>query len=342
MAFQEFVIQPVAMFEAVIHPAFSDLVGGDNVYGGVLSEFTVMDDVPNRRPIVDIRKKMNILQRRDASCDLNYKKIMGTGVRSIEVADLYGAVKHCKHEFYQGALRDWENEDGDTFGAKIQPYFQDAMRIDLASNAWFGDTERTITSAQTFSICEFDGVFKWLQTYTTNGLIASGQTLAAVVADYRSNGGMINAYNLLNAMVAAQPTLLRAIPGMMKAIYCDQAILDGYRKYLRSIGTTSMELVDLYNNGVTMLNAIDGIPIIPVPVWEPILADINGDNNHHAAILTMRKNFVFATDKKYGEGANGDEALMVWYERKELSWYYQMFVKGGTQIGEPELVVYAV
>lgn len=337
-----FIVPSQSFFSGVIHPAFSALVGGDGVYSGVLSEFTVMDNVPSKRPIIDIRQKMKILQRRDASCDLNYKKIMGTDKRSIEVSDLYGAVKTCKHEFYQGDLRDWQSEDEATFGAMIQPFFQDAMRIDLAANAWFGDTERTDTAALSFSTCEFDGIFKWLATYTTNGLIAAAQTIAAVVADYRSNAGMINAYNLLNAMVAAQPTLLRAIPGMAKAIYVDQAILDGYRKYVRSLGTTSMELVDLYGNGVVMLNAIDGIPIIPVAIWEPILANLNGDNNHHAAILTMRKNFVFATDKEYGEGENMDEALMIWYERKELSWYYQMFLKGGTQIAEPEMVVYAV
>lgn len=340
MAFESFVITPLEMFEAAIHPAFSDLLPpGSGGYDGLLTEFTLMDDVPNKRPIVDIRKKMNILQRRDASCDLNYKKIMGTGVRSIEVSDLYGAVKHCKHEFYQGALRDWENEDGDMFGSKIQPYFQDAMRVDMASNAWFGDVERALSGSAAFSSTEFNGVFKWLQTYTTNGLIPAAQTIAAPVGNYRTNP--LLAFNLLNAIVDAQPTLLRALPAASKAIYVDQAILDGYKKYLRTLGTSSMDIIDLYGNGV-MVNAIDGIPVLPVLIWEPILADIHGDNNHHAAILTIRKNFTFATDKKYGEGASGNEALMVWYEKKELSWYYQMFLKGGTQIAEPEMIVYAV
>lgn len=337
MAFESFVITPLEMFESVIHPSFNDLLpAGSNVYDGVLTEFTLMDNVPNKRPIVDIRQKMNILQRRDASCDLVYKQIMGTGVRSIEVSDLYGATKHCKHEFYQGALRDWESEDP-LFGNKILPYFQNAMRVDLASNAWFGDITRA--GDTTFSLNTFDGIFKWLQTYTTNGLIPAAQTIAAPTGNYRTSYAL--AYQLLQTVVDAQPTLLRAIPPAAKAIYTDQATLDGYKKYVRSLGTTSMELVDLYGNGV-MVNAIDGIPIIVVPLFEPILSDIHGDNNHHTAILTMRKNFAFATDKAYGEGANGDEALMVWYERKDLSWYYQQFLKGGTQIAEPEMVVYAI
>lgn len=341
MAFETFVITPMELFEGVIHPAFSDMLPpGEGVYDGVLAEFTLMDDVPNRRPIVDIRKKMKILQRRDASCDLNYKKIMGTGVRSIEVSDLYGAVQNCKHEFYQGDLRDWENEDGDMFGSKILPYFKDAMRTDVAANAWFGDVDRIDTAAYNFSTCEFNGVFKWLQTYTTNGLIAAAQTIAMPVVDMRTNPAQ--AYGILQAMYNAQPPLMMALPATAKAFYVDLPILDGYKNYLRSLGQSTFETIQLYANGVPTLT-FEGIPIIAVPLFAPILSDLNGGvNTHHAAILSMRKNFVFACDKKYGEGPDGNNALMVWYENRKLSWFYQMFLKGGTQIAEPENIVYAV
>lgn len=340
MAFQEFVIQPLELFEGVIHSAFSDLLpAGEGAYDGVLNEFTLMDNVANKRPIVDIRKKMKIIQRRDASCDLNYKKIMGTGVRSIEVTDLYGAVQHCKHEFYQGALRDWENEDGDMFGSKILPYFKDAMRTDLAANAWFGDVERVDSASYNFSTCEFNGVFKWLQTYTTNGLIPASQTIAMPVTNMRTNPSQ--AYGILLAMYNAQSPLMRALPDTSKAFYVSKPVLDGYKMYLRSLGTT-IEYLDLFANGVKIAT-YEGIPIIVVPLFEPILVDLNGGAlTHNAAILTMRKNFCFATDKDYGEGEDGKTALMVWYEKRKLSWYYQMFLKGGTQIAEPEMIVYAL
>jgi len=338
MAFESFVIAPLEMFEAVIHPAFSDLLpAGQGVYDGVLTEFTLMDNVKSRRPVVDIRQKMNILQRRDASCELNYKKVMGTGVRSIEVSDLYGATKHCQNEFYQGDLRDWRNES-DLFGSRILPFFQKAMRTDLAANAWFGDINRVGGGA--FSTNVFDGIFKWLLTYSNLGLIAAAQTKQATVGDYRANPGL--AFQLIKAVYDAQPVLMDALPDQSKAFYVDKDILAGYQEYVRSLGTSSKELIDLYGKGAMTLDTYNGIPIIVIPLFKPILADIHGDANHHACILTMRGNFVFGTDKTYGEGENDEEALMIWYERKELSWYYNQFLKGGTQIAEPEMVVYAI
>lgn len=330
------------LYQFIVKPAFTDLVGtpGSMPMDGWLNDFTVMDYVPRRRPIIDVRPAYNILKNRSASCDLEYSKIMSFGVRQIETHDLYGAVEQCKREFYQGDLRDFEAQDQETFGGKILPFFQNAIRIDLATNVWFGDMERTKTGTQQFATTNVDGVFKWLATYTTDGTIPATQTVTAPVANLRSGTGPLLAYQLLQSLVAAQSELLRAMPDETKRIYVDKAILDGYRIYVRSLGNPP-ETVRLYNNGAVELTAIDNIAIIPVAIWAPVLADLNGDSLHHAAILTIDKNFVFATDNTYGEGPQ-NTALNVWYNYPQLSWMYQLFLRAGTQISVPELVVYAI
>lgn len=334
--FAQFVIPALSLFESIVHPAFQDLVP-DGPYTGMLHEFTVMDDVPYRRPIVDLRKIKNILQRRDASCDLIYKKIMNVDTRIITTDDLYAATQMCKHEFYQGALKDWRNDDP-LFGNKILPFFKDAVKTDIASNSYFGDVSRTISPSSQWSTDKYDGIFKWLRQYYQAGVIPAGQGITMPVTDMRANPA--TAYGIIVALYDKQNDLMRAMPNSEKAFYVDQAILDGYQKYIRTLGNTSDVILRMYADG-TKIYSYEGVAIYPIVIWEPILTELYGANNH-AAILTLDGNWIFGTDKKYGEGENLDEALMIWYERKDLAWYYQMFMKAGTQIALPEHVVFAV
>ena len=70
---------------------------------------------------------------------------------------------------------------------------------------------------------------------------------------------------------------------------------------------------------------------------------MNGNKNAHACILTIRGNFVFATDKTYGEATpEGVKALMVWYSYDELTWKYANFMRAGTGIAYPEHMVFAM
>jgi len=336
--FEHFSISPLQFFEATIAPTFADLVPGNMPYDGTLHEFTLMDDVVNKRPIIDIRRVKNILQRRDASCDINYKRVAGVGTRQIEVMELAGGAKHCKHEFYQGCLKDWRNDDP-LFGNKVLPFFQDAAKTDIASNSYFGKVSRVVNPAWQWSLNLYDGVFEWIFKYINAGVIPATQTITIPAGmDFRQKTA--DAYQLIKQLYDKQNTLMRSFPAKEKAFYVSQAVADGYRTYLQQLGNGSCCAIEAYTNGIDIL-AYNGIPIYVEPIWEPILEELNGANTH-AAILTLRGNFVFATDKRYGEGPELNEALMVWYEERELSWYYQMFLKAGTQIALPEHVVIAL
>ncbi len=176
----EWIIEPLSQFINIVQPTFEDLLPeGEGTFDGFLNDFVVMDDVPYHKPIVDITPKYNILQRRDASCELVYKQIGKFGMRDIETYELYGGTQICKNEFYSqegGSLRNFRDKDMETFGKYITPFFLGACRIDMATNCWFGDITRTNLSTYQFSVCAFPGIFQmdrylyceWHDTYFPN------------------------------------------------------------------------------------------------------------------------------------------------------------------------------
>lgn len=335
--FETFSIPSLAFHEAIIQPAFADIIPQGFPYTGTLNEFTLMDDVVSKRPIVDIRRVQNILQRRDASCDINYKKVVGATTRQISVEEVYGATQFCRNEFYKGCLKDWRNNDP-LFGNKILPFFQSAVLIDVASNSYFGDVERVVAVNAQWSSNIFDGVFKWIKRYISAGVIPAGQTMAiADGTDFTANPTL--AYNVIKGLYDRQSVLMYNFEDGQKAFYVSKEIARGYEDYLIGAGVTNGYITDL-QTGIKTL-AYKGIPILEEKIWTPIITEIKGSAGY-AAVLTLRGNFVFATDKEYGEGEDGKTALEVWYEKKDMQWYYRLFLKAGTQIALPEFVVVAM
>lgn len=339
--FRKVVIAPLAFHLAVIAPAFSDVIPQDFNYKGTLNEFTLMDDVPSSRTIIDLRRAQNILERRDASCDLIYKKVFNASTRKVSVEELYAATQFCRVEFYQGALKDWEGRDP-LFGDKILPYFQQAVNTDIASNSYFGDIERATAPTDAFSVSKFDGVFKWIKKYIAANIIPADQTMTiAGGTDFKGAGGPAAAAALLKSMYNAQPVLMNAWPDAEKAFYVSKEIAQAYKDYLTATAASG-GFIDLIINGVpTKQLAYQGIPILVEELWTPIITQIKGSTGY-AAVLTIRNNFVFATDKNYGGGPNGDQALRVFWNDVTETWHYVVYLKAGTQIALPEYVIVAM
>lgn len=338
--FESFTLDSLSFHELVIAPAFADLVPEGFPFQGELNEFTLMDNVATKRPIIDIRKQQNILQRRDASCDIIYKKVFGASTRQISVEELYGATSFCRNAFYQGDLKDFRAGALDIFEPKILPYFQQAINTDILTNGYFGDVDRVGSSTDAYSTTVFDGVFKWIGKYIDASVIPSGQTMTIADGEsFTDSGGPLAAYTLLKQMYDAQPVLMRAFTDQEKAYYVSQEIATGYEDYLAATATQGGNIIFL-QNGIKRL-FFKGIEILVQRTWTPVITQIKGDTGY-AAVLTIRGNFVFATDRTYGEGEDGHTALEVWYEKKDMQWYYRIFLKGGTQIALPEFVIVAM
>lgn len=339
MDMNTFSLDSLSVFEEIIRPAFADLIPGDNpLRPGTLQEFTLMDDVVRPRAIVDIRRLQNILQRRDASCDLNYKKVMNTTTRTISTEPIYGATSLCRNEFYQGALEDLRAGDP-IFEEKILPIFKGAMKIDITSNAYFGD--RTRDPLVNWSVHVFDGVFTWMKKYIATQAIPTNQTIQIPDnQDLESAAGATYAYNLIKTMYQRRNVLMKSLMEDQQAYYVSRAIADAYEEFLITSGLTAQGYTILTSNIRTL--AYKGIPILVEPIWDPVLYELKGNAPAYAAVLTVRGNFVFAWDKSYGEGPAGHDTLEIFYDWKDMRWYWRMFATAGTQIALPEFVVVAL
>jgi hypothetical protein len=177
-----------------------------------------------------------------------------------------------------------------------------------------------------------------LKRYTVSAVIPAAQTIAiADGTDYTTTPSA--AYDLIKAMYAKQPVLMYSLEDAQKAFYVSKEIAKGYEDYLIAAGMTNGYTTDA-QTGIKSL-AYKGIPILEESIWTPIITEIKGSTGF-AAVLTLRGNFVFATDKDYGEGEDGKTALEVWYDQKDMMWYYRLFMKAGTQLALPEYTVYAL
>lgn len=338
--FKTFSIASLAFHLAVIAPAFADILPQDFPYRGTLNEFTIMDNVSSSRPIVNIRRHQNILQRRDASCDIIYKNVFGADTRKISVEEIYGATQWCQNGFYQGDLKDYRNEDP-LFEDNILPFFQQAVNTDIASNSYFGDVDRVGSPTDTWSTNVFDGIFKWIKKFITATVIPASQTISiADGTDYTAGGGPAAANTLLTGLYNKQPQLMKSWRDDQKAFYVSKEIRDAYVEYLIGTGST-MGNISYLEDGITRVVRFRGIEVLVEEIWTPVITQIKGSAGY-AAILTIKGNFVFATDKDYGEGEDGQTALEVWYEKKDMKWYYRIFMKAGTNIALPEFIVIAL
>lgn len=336
-AFKKISINGPNFYNWIIKPSFGDFIQDSDVRNGFFGEFQVYDDVKDSRKIIDITPVRNILKRRDASCKLVYTPVGRADVRRLSVTDLYGATEHCAQEFYQGCLKDWRNGDP-IFVDRITEFFKKAIREDLLSLMYFGDTERVDATNAAWNTDKFDGIFKQYARYIDDGTISSSQTFNIANGDITPN----NAKAYLQSMLDKQDELLGdVLADSEKAFYIDKQWANAYEDYLIATGATNGEAVNYVQDGINV-RAYKGIPIFVNKIFRPVLKQITGDSSPHFGILTLRGNFIFATDSSYGEGPNLDQALIIRYDWDELQWKWQNFLKAGTAIALPEHSVLAL
>lgn len=328
-----FTVNPNQYYDFIVKPNFADLVDGPQ--NNTMGEWSIMDDVTSKRRIVEILGNRNILKRRDASCNIIFSQVGKASIRNIDVDKIYGATKHCENEFYQGCLEDFQNRDP-LFRNFIMDFFLKAIKVDIASNAYFGDITRASDSTGLWNWNSFDGVFKQIAAFIAEGTIPANQTFVLPSGAITPQ----NAYDYLHNAYANQDIFLRHMQANMKAFYVTQTIYDAYEDYIRATGGAYN--IQLLQNGLTSLS-YKNIPVMVEPTWDPIMTSLNGNVAAHAVVLTIRGNFVYATDKNYGEATpDGIKALMVWYSYDQLSWKYANFMKAGTGIAYPEHTVIGI
>lgn len=331
---QKLILDTQAFYEMMVQPHFADLnPTGDAP--GTPGSFTVMDNVSSKSRIIDIIGGSNILQRRAASCDIDYKPVAGLKTRTIEVDKLYGATKTCDEEFYTGCLEDFQNES-ETFLDFVASWFGKIVKMDINSNSFFGNTERA--DGTFWSWNKFDGIFKWYARYIADNTIKSQQVQTLAEGSLTPT----QCYEIIKWAYDNQTDLMAMLPEDMKAFYVSRKIAKGYREYLRQTGGGND--ISMYTGSTKKFLSYEDIPIIVEPLWNPIMSALNNGTEANACILTLAGNFTFATDKKYGvqDESGNYVGFATWFNFTKQSWEFLTGLKAGTQIAYPELSVFAV
>ena len=113
----------------------------------------------------------------------------------------------------------------------------------------------------------------------------------------------------LPGLIYGAPMTLRGMEGTF--ILCTQSFADGYKKSL-----TGKELESMYTNLVSGMKVLtfDGLPLIPVPMWDLMIAEYNNTGtkliNPHRAIFTHKDFLGIGCDD---ESSFGD--LDIWYDK---------------------------
>jgi hypothetical protein len=121
-------------------------------------------------------------------------------------------------------------------------------------------------------------------------------------------------------------------------IVCTQSFYDAWDMYLqgKDLESTYANLI----NGQTTL-AYNGIPLIPMPVWDEIIAAYEDTgtklNNPHRAILTIKEVLAVGVD-----GEDSFEKMDTWYEKKERAVYTELMGKADAKVLNPAMFQMAI
>lgn len=343
---QPIMMNPALFYQLILQPTFADVAPAFNgSYEGLLQEFSIMPNVSLGlgQGLIDLTSNVGILQRKDRSCNTNWKTVGTTANRRIYVSELYGAVKNCEEEFYDGCWKDYR-EGNAQFKEFIVSFFNKAISTDIMTNAWFGDVARPDDAGDIgWSWNKFDGIVAQIAKYITSGDIAAAQYFTVTTTGVGGAMTPTDAYNNLKKLFESRSQLMKAMPDLNLAIHLDYEWAYQYGEYLKSTGVNTIFAIDYIQNGVPVLR-YNGVPIFVENIWNPVLYALNASATAHMGIMTIRRNFVFGTNKEYGGGPDlaSKQALRVWFDEHDEVWKYKMHLVGGTQLIAPKQIVVGV
>jgi hypothetical protein len=332
---QRYNVDAKAAHEVIVMPQFGDVIGENGeviIPSDESGDWTVLDDVPWSRDLIQIFGNRNLLKRRDATCKLIRSSFGKATAREIFTRKVYVAAENCQNELYQGALKDWESRT-DIFSEKALDLIGKAVGADMFSNKWFGNDSRANNA--NWSLNKFNGVWYYVNKAISNGTIPAAQTMTIPAGIQISE---VDAYDLILAMIDAQDYVLQNIDESDKAIYIDKNLAKKVWRYLVSVGYAGAEAKAANMPKSFYVEDIE----LRVKKFAPLLAELMGNQYTYAAILTIKQNFVFATDKTYGKGpANAGPALSVWYDMHDDVTKWDFHAKAGTEVIAPQFSVVA-
>jgi hypothetical protein len=212
--------------------------------------------------------------------------------------------------------------------AAIQLMVQQAITKDVRRLADFANYTATPPAFYTKS---FDGILTLIERGVGQGdvtQVSAGSGAALAAGD---------SIDIFDALIAAQPRVLRGTALSMKEIRVTSTILDKYYTYLLAQGVQGA-YVDA-QTGITTFK-YKGYDVIEEPDWDDVLSSKFSLSNQHRAVLTVKKNFTIGTDLLNQDFESNPE-FMLWYAPKEEEWYLKTRFRMGVNYAQDDLLVYA-
>jgi len=306
-----------------------------------LSDLAIIDPGISFKKQYNVVGTLNKILKPYAGCDRTFTDGVPISNVTLETEEFEVNMRFCKDDFtnqlsgqYNILAQEWLRTGvrsfdigGTPVASVINQMIEYALRRDVARRIFFGDVDsgsadwntingmitRLIDSSGTASTYCVRRAYTPLGT----GTLAAGAGLA-----------------ILQAMYDSASNLLKAQPGKYFAV--TGSIYDSYVKSLQGVGNVTEAAFTNLQNGMKVVT-FNGIPVIPVRVWDEELADSTNplySTTRHFGMLTIKENHIIGVEN--GPDLNKIEG---WYDRETRRYKFEGDMKFGYQYLHCDLAI---
>lgn len=299
-----------------------------------LSDLAIIDQGISYKKQYNVLPQLSKIVKPYDGCERTFSGTQEITNKTLEVKEFELNLEWCKDDFTnylsnsynylaQEMLKSGINSfdpSGTPVATMISRLIDEATRQDVFRRICFGDTGSGSADFDTI-----DGI--WTQLIGDSGTAstycvrrASGTSLGT--SDLASG----EALDVLEKVYIQSSNLLKAVPTSKKAMFVTGSIYDNYFNSLAANGAVTEQAFTNLVKGVASLT-FKGIPVIPVRIWDTMLADTDNPLNattRHLVLYTTKDNHIIGVEN------SGDlNKVEGWYERLERKYYFEGDMKFG-------------
>jgi len=310
--------------EAIIQPIYFDSEG-------LQDDFYLMPAVKGEAQMLQISRPNSVLQEGNG-CSLEEVELMNISNRFIKVKRVGMKAGICKDSLENTTLArqlkagvDCTRIDGTFLETATMEIAQDAIKKDLQTIAWFGDS----SSAQ-LPYRLADGIWSKIFNMAHQNAIprvntGSGTPLGA-------GGGL----QLMKEVYESQSNAMYGKDNSDKVFYVTREVHERYISDLEAGQLNGAGYIQAVTEKQAFAYMYRGVPIKVMPSWSEEALAVFGISNANYILLTVKDNLTFATD------VNADAALQsleIWYSQDDNRYKVRNWSMIGFDFALPTMMV---
>ncbi len=299
-----------------------------------LSDIAIIDSGISFKKVYNVVPGLNKILKPYVGCARTYNGTVAIGNVMLETKEFELNLEWCKDDFtqqlssrYNLLAQEWLKTGINSFDPSgtpvarvIDQVIMEGLKRDISRRIFFGDQDSSSADWNTIN-----GM--WTRLIDTSG----GSNYCVRRAGSALGTGTIsdaNAFAALKAAWDSSSNLLKTNKSKLR-YYVTGSVYDGYIASLQSIGSGFTELA--YQATIDGIKTVtyNGIPVIPVRLWDEFLADSTNPlyaTTRHLVLLTMKENHIIGV-----ENSADLNKVEGWYERKDRKYYFEGDMKFGYQ-----------